>query len=854
MSSLVLSDNDFTGKLPAEIFSSSSLLRTFGASKNCFTGTIPTEICQATGLEILAISSLTSSCSSHFGFGAFFVREVPGDLPACLFAMPNLVQFLAAGNKIRGPLYPLAPESKLANLTLSYNRLHGKIPMSFKEHTLFDVLDLSYNNLVGTLTDMGDYNLSVSDTHSTQVHLRRNMLSGFIPSVYTAATATVHLLDGNMFQCRSTNDLPHGDPDVHNYSCGSDLLDVVLYLWLALIVTLLLLVCVLWHVAVKAQKARNSGSAHGQDRFLVGDIVRVLGGFLLNTSTDNSKHTSPSSRPLSSRRGVAVVTESLIQHSGLVLSTFRMFCFRFTVLVVVVFMPMFTVLSYVGANTSLSQTYQYGWTISMAFIKGEPAAIVVTLAWTLLLLYNMYFEANYIDRNPVTAIREIPQDAVGVPATIRKIMLVLANITITFAANSLYVWIVLTQSLAVQATAAGIFVLYKVSYMYLVVVPWLERMSSKFVVILTILLLNVIVIPVVTTLSLDSACFQNIVVATEPIEQVVSYRICRLFGQSASGEFCTQYDSVDFTLTVAAPFIYSDRCWTAVLTNYIPIYVLTYGIVGVVIPVIQIVTTIYCANAAITGDKVLLRWIRKIKTVEWFPIYYMFPLESVDDLVSSDKSIKKHFYLSRFNSINCVLLLTLLFSVGVAYSPLAIMLLLNITCTTLAFQLSIYYHSQQIKLLPAECMAPWCEVLTSEIGDMHKIVFGSRTTIYLFSSVFVALGIYDMIESTNFPLTMSLAAVVVGATAVGNRLLKHRRAVNDLQLRLMAEVSVSKYDSVIAGSSQQLSSGMIEMSSAAIAADKVARDTPSTLPEPPSRGASVADTAEQVFNPIVNCS
>ena len=344
------------------------------------------------------------------------------------------------------------------------------------------------------------------------------------------------------------------------------------------------------------------------------------------------------------------------------------------------------------------------------------------------------------------------------------------------AVNGFYVWIVLTQSLAVQVVVAVVFVVYKLVFMYLVLVPWMERVESKYIVTLTVILLNVVIIPMLATLAVDVSCFESLFTQTKFIVTDTTYSSCAIFvGTNRDDATCAQYLPSQVEVIIPAPFIYSDQCFTAVLTNYIPVYVLTYGVIGLLVPIIQIVTTIYFANAANSNSKEVVGWMHSMKHIEWFPIFYLFPLESVDDLIGPEKVIRKHFYLSRYNSLNCVLLLTILLSFGVTYAPLAIMLLLNITLTTLAFQLSIYYHSEQIKSLPPECLSPWCAILTAEVCDMHKIIFGSRTAIYIFSSMFVTFGLYDMAEILNFPLTISLMCMVFLVTVIGTRLLKYRR-------------------------------------------------------------------------------
>jgi len=389
LDAVIIGDNMFTGSLPTELFNS-SLLHTFIASKNCFSGSISSELCNAVNLETLALSGMTaaSGCAFKLSFGAFSVLPVDGSLPKCLFQMPHLTQFFAAGNKVYGSLYELPATSVLENLTLSYNRLHGKIPISIETHTGFNVLDLSFNSLVGTVEQMSNYSLSSSDPEPVSVNLESNLLSGRIPPSFVTATTYMNLLSGNMFECRTDADLPQADPRSHSYSCGSDLLDVFLYMWCVLVVLACIGGLYLWVSSRDSKDVDASTSV----KFKIADTMKIM----------MSLTSYKASRGSVARAGAAGAAEALILHSGHVLAQFRRFCFRVTMVIAFVFMPLFTVASFADESTSSSQTYQYGWTISMAFVKGDATAIAVAVTWSLMLLYFMYFEGKYINRTPIT--------------------------------------------------------------------------------------------------------------------------------------------------------------------------------------------------------------------------------------------------------------------------------------------------------------------------------------------------------------------------------------------------------------------------------------------------------------------
>ena len=529
--------------------------------------------------------------------------------------------------------------------------------------------------------------------------------------------------------------------------------------------------------------------------------------------------------------------EQLIRYSSLVLKRFRSFCLAITATILFVFLPTFTLLSNIEEGDNEVQTYQYGWGISMAFLSGVTAGAIVFVLWSIFLLFCIGFEVKFIDRTPLVVENEYVRRQSS--SKWRKYIIFVVNVTVTMAANGAYVYVRLTQSFTWQLIASLLLVLYKLCMIYFVLVPWLESVNSKYVVILSVMIVNVIIVPMLATLAADVSCYESLFIHADPITTEYAYPTCDNFGYAT---FCVSFMWNIVTVSFPEPFVYSDQCYTAVLTNYVPIYVMTYGIIGMLIPIAQILMTICFANATEAEKPWLIRCIKYMKTIEWFPLYYMLPLESVDDMVSSlDKLHRKHFYLSRFNSFNCVLLLTLLVTFGVAYSPLAVMLMVNITFTTLAFQLSIYYHSEQIQALSSECTDAWYKVLVDEIKDMHKIIFGSRTAIYIFSSMFVSFGIFEMVATRDFGLSLTLMILMVVLTAVGANSLKYYRRVNFNRAR-----EIAKMEQLLVEKQQSIES--LELTKA-IELQEISANSTDTIN---SKGE--AETSADVVNPMITPS
>jgi hypothetical protein len=152
-----LSNNQFTGELPEQLFLSSDLI-SMSAVSNCFHGTISSSICLNKNLETLALDGLVcaSSCQIKIlpGISSAYVssHSITGGIPPCLLSMPKLELLHISGNGLTGTLPSInkAWSTKLRKLSVSHNFLTGTISNAIQSNQ-WTKLDLSYNRLSGTL-------------------------------------------------------------------------------------------------------------------------------------------------------------------------------------------------------------------------------------------------------------------------------------------------------------------------------------------------------------------------------------------------------------------------------------------------------------------------------------------------------------------------------------------------------------------------------------------------------------------------------------------------------------------------------------------------------------------------------
>lgn len=241
---LDLSNNGFTGSIPTEIFALPRLLAV-AISENCFTGSIPTTICDANKLQVLDMDGLSTADDCTFSTPlmkdiaialqntqVYRAKFMDGGLPQCFFQMANLSSLYLAGNGLIGTIPELEETSGLETISLSHNRFYGTIPQSIQLWSKMISLDLSFNRLSGTVSNMNysskmvidpnapPHAATVGDTISFPfLGLKSNRLSGEMPSFFTDLTS-LDVLSGNLFDC-SLGTLPRNDPAYDSYWCAS---------------------------------------------------------------------------------------------------------------------------------------------------------------------------------------------------------------------------------------------------------------------------------------------------------------------------------------------------------------------------------------------------------------------------------------------------------------------------------------------------------------------------------------------------------------------------------------------------------------------------------------------------------
>ncbi|XP_030519818.2 receptor-like protein 9DC3 [Rhodamnia argentea] len=204
LSVMELQNNSFQGPLP--IPPPSTLY--FDASRNGFTGEIPSSICQLSSLNHLNLSNNNLSGNMPQCFGNMISlasldlssNRFQGPLPHSqvslflghqefndIFSNTSLRVINLSNNKFGGPI-PL-PSPMTSYYSIASNMIIGKIPSLLCNATELQLIDLSNNNLTGSLP----WCLVNFSTSLSILNLRMNRLEGTIPQSFSPRNSLMTL-------------------------------------------------------------------------------------------------------------------------------------------------------------------------------------------------------------------------------------------------------------------------------------------------------------------------------------------------------------------------------------------------------------------------------------------------------------------------------------------------------------------------------------------------------------------------------------------------------------------------------------------------------------------------------------
>ncbi|KAK4405016.1 Leucine-rich repeat receptor-like serine/threonine-protein kinase BAM1 [Sesamum angolense] len=187
LETLALWMNNFTGVIPRNL-GLNQQLQALDLSSNKLTGTIPEFLCASKQLSILILHKnfLFGSIPEDLGTCSSLVRVrlgqnyLNGSIPGGLIYLPELNFLELQNNMLSGSLAENSNSSsnqtKLGQMNLSNNQLHGSLPFSLSNFSSLQILLLSGNSFSGPIPP------SIGELHqAVKIDLSGNSLTGEIP-------------------------------------------------------------------------------------------------------------------------------------------------------------------------------------------------------------------------------------------------------------------------------------------------------------------------------------------------------------------------------------------------------------------------------------------------------------------------------------------------------------------------------------------------------------------------------------------------------------------------------------------------------------------------------------------------
>ena len=731
---LDVSNNGLSGTIPDALFNNTALV-TFVVANNCFSGSISSAVCNAHSLQLLEMTGLADGflcgLSVKHIVGSIYlnymVKQISGTIPECIFNM-NLNSLYLSGNGIVSELYDLPVNSKLQAISLSYNRLHGTIPLSSQTASQLQLLDLSFNFLSGNIENMNNYVLSTDNqTENTcTLNLERNRLSGLLPSSFTDA-ASINVLEGNIFHCNDVS-MPHNDPGHNNYICGSDTLNNYMYFCGSMVILAsLLVVSVLFIKQLKFE-------------FIVNFKELVIIGWQYLTWHED-----------------CVSLNDSIRNITLILSRFRHYCCVITAYIVVILQSTYLIMKY--QFNSVTYEYQYGWIISLCFMSGYGNAVAIMLLLLGLYVLCVCIHSRTFDNVHVESVELIRQSIVHIKKPTKlSLSYILANMVVVSIANGLYVLALLYYSSSIQIVATLLLVIFKIFWNNNVVLPVLESLQSTFYVITFVILFNNVVLPILVPMFVDIVCFQTRFKPPNPVTVVhqISSQMCSFRTKQGLCAYYVQFTET-VTTTFAPPFIYSGQCSSAIVTNYVPTYILLFGLIGIF--VLQFCVMVWMKNnsnmqrlkhfnanlfyyTAFTFG-VISRLTLPIQESDLSTLAEVIGANNTNAISDDAVIIVRKFYDVHGLSITYVTHVFLLLTFGITYPPIALLLLISITLQTISLQIGLHFHYIQT-INHASLHKAWNKVLDIETKQLVELLSSTLNLYIGLSSLFMTFFIVDM--------------------------------------------------------------------------------------------------------------
>ena len=575
-----ISGNIFSGSIPEDFFDLPNLIL-FSASVNCILPQLPASLCRNSQIKELYMNGLQQNKMCKYGS----TQKSLISLPSCIWSMYSLRKLYISGNAYTGILENFNL-TNISSLSIDSNHLSGSLPAELNGK-LIQYFDISSNHFSGTM----DKSQIVPVLPQNSVYKsNNNRLSGPVLTDGLYMFSSINVLRGNIISCST---LPRNDPDLASYSCGSSDYEFSIYFWLGSACFALCSVCIRFYYAPelfhKWRASISTGAMMGSNRTKTNYPLSVQFVYSLT------------------RLMIASVLITLIV-LGLTIIVY--FSLKF------------------GDYSSKykTHTYQYQFLLTGLFMKGNvPAFCLVSVFFIIfILVLSVYYRVFVVDwsvmRLECSEIEMVSNKSINSDYDLAKsavrlavnLLALLSCLMIVLMGNLFYVYIsndvTFSELIILQLSLYMFNGLFRVGISPLIEFMLPNRSNSGLttMVIVTALGFVDIVTPLVATLVGDQRCFYDVISEQDEVNTSFQYESCIL--GYAFDKVCINQLVHDRTLSFKPPFIYSNDCRDAVMTNFLPVMIISSAFQAFIIPLANFLFT--CGHDDLNAEITILGVLR----------------------------------------------------------------------------------------------------------------------------------------------------------------------------------------------------------------------------------------------------
>ena len=401
--------------------------------------------------------------------------------------------------------------------------------------------DFSHNRLVGSLADMsGRVNGENSSTldgflNKPAVAMNVNRLSGDVPTNYIIRQLrNINILAGNIFACDNYDDLPQHDPHYHFYSCGSDILDLTLILWMSFL-SFMLIIAITGKALSFRHKSNHQEGVSEQEEFFIYKLNGLFVKLRLWYNTMKGLNHNDMKNAIQFHETLAFV---------------RIFAFYITCFIVSAFLMLY----WFGKSKGgwYTHSHQYRWLFTAAYLSGSGAASTLMVLLFLLLFLSVWFVSQHTERHR----RIVTECSDGNSFSSAKPMNVLSLIACFFL-NGIVVlsvqgsfvyavtWYDISPTIVVmlQLLLACFSIIWDNIFVLKVIIAWFSKyltLAGRIQLQNVLIIFNGVVAPLIVVGFTDPTCFSELISSSLEISTTTSYDICSDVGISGG---CMEYTS-----------------------------------------------------------------------------------------------------------------------------------------------------------------------------------------------------------------------------------------------------------------------------------------------------------------------